>query len=412
MPIAGRFLCALCAALLLATAARAMPDDTAQMRQIIATQFEGDVTAYVEQERDDFRRMACRKRNDLIQALLDDGLKLDSLSFETHGGAASCALQKKAAATLGLVLTPDLMTQWEDRVLGQKHVMSPLQYAIFRNDYDLVRVLLENGVHQAFNDEDLVSLTREEQFLLVANWAEGAGKRQALRAFDDMGFGPIMAAAKNKANVQFVRARVGKGGAKGGGGLLRSVAGGLAGAYLGGSMGAAFGILQGGTSGTAENVELDPTKPLPLPTGRANLGAQLAPSGAGNTGVQVVSLEGNSPAKDAGLVEGDVIVRIGTMPVRTRGSFYVATRRVVQDKQFEIEYLRAGTAMTAVIRQASPEAKATERDPRPSVAGTAANAAGEGRTLAELERLANLRDRGVLTEEEFKQMKARILAKE
>lgn len=396
------------ASLLFATGAQAMPDDVAEMRQIIATEFGGDVKAYVEEESKDFRKMGCEGRLDLLQALLDDGLVLNDLSYRTHMGATSCAMRKEEPAAFKLLLTPDRMTEWEMAYFDE-NVMSPLQYAIYENEYGLVRTMLENGVHQAFNDDDYAVLTREEQLLLVANWANDAGKEHALRAFRDAGFEHILAAAQNKANVQFIRTRLGKGGG-GGGGLFRTIAGGVAGAYLGGSTGAALGILEAGTSGADEKVEIDPTKPLPIPTNRAELGIMFQHVDVPRRGLEIQGIAEGKAASFTDLVKGDIIVAIGGMPVATRGSLYVATERLVDAEQFEVEYLRDGEIGTTIFGLPQPQPEIAEASALPVESQSVSAASGEDSTLAELERLADLRDRGVLTEEEFTEMKARILA--
>jgi hypothetical protein len=69
-----------------------------------------------------------------------------------------------------------------------------------------------------------------------------------------------------------------------------------------------------------------------------------------------------------------------------------------------IAYLLARGANMAVHRQQDIEAQ--EQAMRDYVRGVAG---GEKSAAGELEKLANLRDRGVLTEEEFAQQKARLL---
>lgn len=402
-----RFVVPALALAVLTSPAQAMPEDVAEMRQIIAGEFGGNANAYVEEEAKDFRRMACRQRNDLLKTLLEDGLELDRLTYKTHVDAAYCAYQKEAGPTLRLILTPDLMTQWEESTFGQKYTMSPFQGAIYANEYDLVKVFLENGVHQAFNDKELAVLTREEQLLLVVNWANDAGKEQAIRAFHDAGFSHIVAAAQNEANIRYVRARLGKEG--GGGGLLRTIAGGVAGAYLGGTTGAALGILKGGTSGSDNEAEIDPTRPLPLATNRAELGMMLGPVTLPKPGLEVQEIAVDGPASFTDIAKGDIIVAIGGMPVARRGSLYVATEKVNDAEQFEVDYIRDGERRTAIFGLAQPEPALVELQAQPATSASSSNVSSEDTTLAELERLADLRDRGVLSDEEFAAMKARIL---
>lgn len=400
MPKIRTALTALSVSLLATTSAQAMPDDIAELRQIITDEYGGDVNAYVEDEQKDFRQMGCRGRTDLLQALLDDGLQLDDLSYKTHMGPIFCAFSKNESDAFALVLTPDRLTEWEASLFDEANVMSPLQYAIYENEYGIVRAMLENGVHQHLNDDDYAVLTREEHLLLAAKYAVDAGKEQAIRAFRDTGWGEYLTASQDDNNIRYVRARAGK---TGGGGLLRTVAGGLVGAYVGGTTGAALGILGGGTSGDDE-VEIDPSKPLPLATKRAQLGVMLGPVGPTEDGMKVMAFADDSPARAAGLEEGDVILAIGGVKVSRRGSLYVATEKVADLEQFEVEFQRAGERRVAVFGLTKPEPVLAE-----STSGATGAGSSENATLAELERLADLRDRGVLSEEEFAEMKARIL---
>ena len=391
----------------LTSPAQAMPDDVAEMRQIIAGEFGGDVNAYVEEEAKDFRRMACRRRNDLIEALLEDGLELDRLTYRTHVRAVICATEKEAGPTLRLILTPDLMTRWEESAFGQKYSMSPFQYAIYANEYGLVKVFLENGVHQANNDEDFASLTREEQFLLIVDYANDAGKEHAIRAFRDAGFRHIVAAAQNEANIRYVRARAGKGG--GGGTLLGTIAGGVAGAFLGGTTGAAIGMLEGGTSGSDNESEIDLTRPLPLATNRAFLGLRVDPVKLPEPGLEVQEIAEDGPASFTDIAKGDIIVAIGGIPVSRRGSLYVETEKVNDSEQFEVEYVRGSERRTALFGLAQPEPDLVEQEAQRTTPASSSIVSSKDTTLAKLERLADLRDRGVLSEEEFTALKARIL---
>ena len=401
----GKAFIGLTASLLATNAAQAMPDDVSELRQIIAQDFGGDVNAYIQEEYKDFRQMGCKGRVDLLQALLDDGLQLDELSHRTHMGPIRCALMKSEAAAFALVLTPDRLSAWEASMFDDANVMSPLQFAIYENEYGIVRAMLENGVHQHLNDDDYAVLTREEQLLLAANYAMDAGKENAIRAFRDTGWGDFLTASQDDQNIRYIRARAGKTG--GGGGLLRTIAGGVAGAYLGGTTGAALGILGGGTSGKDDDVKIDPSKPLPLPTRRASLGVLLGMDDPAAKGLKVAQVADGGPAEAAGLSAGDVIMSIGGVPVASRGSLYVATEKVAEAEQFEVEYLRAGKMQLATF--GLPQPKSESGPTRTTVAGTA-QAPSEDTTLAELERLADLRDRGVLSQEEFEEMKARILA--
>lgn len=408
--------------LFFAAPALAMPADPAELNSVIQTKYKGDAAAYVTDNRGEFRKMGCNGRVDLLQALLDAGLVLENLEpgrYSAHAQAIRCAFEKGKMEALALLLTPDAMTMFEEVEFGQAWQASLLSQAIYWDSYDRVRYLLENGVHAAEHDKEAAILTREEHLLLAAYGALDTEKEDAIRAFQDAGFANILDAARSKANYRYVidRAR-GGGGGGGGGSLLRSVLGGVAGAALGGSAGAALGFLGGGTNASGDGDASGATQgngPLPLATNRAELGAQLNPVTAPRRGLQVQQVDNGGPAVVAGLMQGDVILSIAGMPVASRGSFYVATEEAFGKETFEVEYLRDGALQTAVFdkRKASQGTVAAtpmrNSAPRPEGSTRAPDPAS---TLEELEKLGDLRDRGVLSEEEFETMKARILSAE
>jgi hypothetical protein len=381
------------------------------MRQIITTEFGGDARAYVEENDGDFRVMGCRGRTDLLQTLLDDGLDFNSLSYSTHWWAFYCAWDKGDYAAMELLLTPDLVTAHELEQ-AEKKTLRYLMQSINWNDYDRVRIWLENGAHDWDNDSEYLTLTREEHLLLAAYEAVDDSKEDAIRAFHHAGFGFLIEAARNEQNVRYVKERASRGG--GGGGLFRGLATMAAGRALGGTQGAILETMATSSLSSDGNEENQAVSggPLPLPTGRAELGAQLDLTRQPQGGLQIAAVEVDGPAQAAGLMAGDVITRIAGIPVNSRGSFYVATENAVDLDTFEIVYRRDGTEQTlqfdpsARVAIAAADAQAIAREVSPS--GQAAASDTEAK-LAELERLGDLRDRGILSEEEFEEMKAKIL---
>jgi hypothetical protein len=399
------------AALALTTPAYALPDDSAEMRQMIATEFGGDPHAYVEEERGDFRAMGCRNRADLIQALLDDGLVLDKLSYRAHFWAFYCAWDQGEVEAMWLLTTPDLIAAFQDEQLRKRN-LNLLNQGIYWDSYERVRVLLENGLHYFRNDERYLHLTREEHLLLAAYEAVDDRKEDAIRAFQDAGFGSLIEAARNEQNVEYVRARAGLGG--GGGGLFRGLATMAAGRAIGGTQGAILETMakRSLNSDGSEDNQAVAGGPLPLPTGRAELGAQLDLTRQPQGGLRIAAVAVDGPAQAAGLMAGDVITRIAGVPVNSRGSFYVATKKAVDLDTFEIAFRRDGAEQSlqfdpsARVATASDDGQATAREVAPSAQSAASDTEAK---LAELERLGDLRDRGILSEEEFEAMKARIL---
>lgn len=404
--------------LFFAAPALAMPDDPAELNSLIRTKYNGDAAAYVEDNRGEFRKLGCQGRADLLQALLDAGLVFEDLKpsrYSAHAQAIRCAFDKGKMEALALLLTPDAMTMFEEVEFGQTWQASLLSSAIYWDSYDRVRHLLENGVHAAQHDKEAAILTREEHLLLAAYEALDTEKEDAIRAFQDAGFGHIIDAARNKANWRYVIDRMKGSRGGGGGGLFRSLLGGVAGAALGGTTGAALGFLGAGADASGDgdgNGAPQGSGPLPLATNRADLGAQLNPVTAPRRGLQVQKVDASGPAALAGLMQGDVIVSIAGIPVASRGSFYVATEEAFGKERFEVEYLREGVQQTALFdkSKAAPETGAAQAAGNPaSQAETPARAQDPSSTLDELQKLGDLRDRGILSVEEFEAMKARIL---
>ncbi|WP_273678379.1 SHOCT domain-containing protein [Erythrobacter fulvus] len=404
--------------LFFAAPALAMPDDPAELNSLIRTKYNGDAAAYVEDNRGEFRKMGCEGRADLLQALLDAGLAFENLEqsrYSAHAQAIRCAFDKGKMEALALLLTPDAMTMFEEVEFGQTWQASLLSSAIYWDSYDRVRHLLENGVHAAQHDKEAAILTREEHLLLAAYEALDTEKEDAIRAFQDAGFGHIIDAARNKANWRYVIDRMKGSRGGGGGGLFRSLLGGVAGAALGGTTGAALGFLGAGADASGDgdgNGAPQGSGPLPLATNRADLGAQLNPVTAPRRGLQVQKVDAGGPSALAGLMQGDVIVSIAGIPVASRGSFYVATEEAFSKERFEVEYLRDGVQQTALFdkSKAAPETGAAQAAGNLAPEAQApARAPDPASTLDELQKLGDLRDRGILSEEEFEAMKARIL---
>jgi len=280
------------------------------------------------------------------------------------------------------------------------------------DDYDRVRIWLQNGAHDWDNDSEYLTLTREEHLLLAAHEAIDDKKEDAIRAFQDAGFGYLIEAARNEQNVRYVRQRIGQDGA--GGGLFRGLATMAAGRALGGTQGAILETMatRSLSSDGSEDNQAVAGGPLPLPTGRAELGAQLDLTRQPQGGLRIAAVAVDGPAQTAGLMAGDVITRIAGVPVNSRGSFYVATENAVDLDTFEIVYRREGTEQTlqfdpsARVATAASDEQAKAREVAES--GQAVISDTEAK-LAELERLGDLRDRGILSEEEFEAMKAKIL---
>jgi len=368
----------------------------------------------VEDERGDFRRMGCRGRVDLLQALFDAGFDLRDVSFDTIRRAAYCAFENGEMGALELLLTPDVLSAYEASEFGEGNSATLLRIAIYWDSYARVRYLLENGVHALENDEEYAVLTREEQLLLAAEDALDREKEDAIRAFQDAGFGYLLDAARNEDNVRYVEQR-----ARGNGegpDLLGGLAGAALGASLGGGAGAALGLLAGTTSGSDSNDGdgngTGAGGPLPLATNRVELGLRANAVRSPRRGLGVKEILPEGPGDLAGLAVGDVILSIAGEPVAGRGSLYVATEKAFGMQEFEVEYFRDGEVSTTVFDRVRPEVADAETEPVPAEDAaqvTGPMASGSGDVLSELERLGDLRDRGIISEDEFEMLKAGIL---
>lgn len=384
-----------------------MPDNPAELRATIHAEHAGDANAYVAANESDFRRMGCKGRGDLLQVLLNEGLALEDVPFQTHSKAALCAFMKKDMSAVSVLMTPDFITAYELSRAGEASAATLLWSALYSDDYDMVRYLLEHGVHTFNYHRYWEPLTREEHLLLAAESAVKHSKEDAMRAFGDSGFGHILAAARNEDKVTYVTYRLKGGKAEGGGGgLLRSLVGGLAGAALGGTTGAAIGLLEGSGSDSAGGKTVLPDSgPLPLDSGRADPGLVLKTVSAPQRGMLVAEVLAGGAGEAAGLRVNDLVIRIAGEPVALRGSFYVATAKAAMTPEYEVEFLREGELSSVTFGQHGPSAPEESALPIAEPASQSVN----DDTLGRLEKLGDLRDRGVISAEEFEAMKVKII---
>lgn len=315
----------------------AFPDDAAELRQIIATQFGGDANAYVNEERGDFRRMACRNRADLVQQLLDDGLVVSDVPYQTLKRFYQCAFDENEWDALALIIDPETLVRVEQEAGS---LFLPLQDPVSSNNYRATRLLLENGAHTVDNRRWTRGvLTKDGHRLNVAGFAVRQDLNEVLRAFEDAGFGEIVADARRPGFWDLVY-NVGTGEEIGGGfgGLLGGVADIVVGAALGGST-TDFLIASAGSS----------------------------------------LLDGED---DGGAGRGAAPGQISDVELQRKLARYLVT-----------------VEMPPEAEPPSIESKGSQNAP----------SIQETDVLGELERLADLRDRGALTDEEFETMKAAIL---
>ncbi|WAT17137.1 SHOCT domain-containing protein [Aurantiacibacter sp. MUD11] len=388
--------------------AQALPDDAAEMRELLASEYGGSAIAYVNDDPGDFRTIGCRGRVDLLEVLVENGLVLSEVDARPRFQFISCSLYQRGGPTLAMVIDPDSVAGFEDDIDAMDGTM-PLYTAIRTDKYDAVFALLQNGVSRFERGERYQALTREEHLLLAAAEAINGNKEDAVRAFRDSRFGYILDAARNEANVSYVEQRIGGGG---GGGLFSAIAGGVLGAYMGGAVGAGAGLLMGATSGDSDGSGTGGegySGPLPLPTNRAELGLQVNPVRVPQRGLEVMQLRPGGSGEAAGIRPGDILVSIAGELVASRGSLYVATEKAFDLPEYEVEYLRGGERMTATFGPPQPETEEPANNSAPAASEPSPGTSTTGTVLEELEALGDLRDRGILSEEEFEEMKARIM---
>ena len=339
------------------------------------------------------------------QVLKDAGLRLYRVDERPRTGLMSCAVGKSRDEALAVLLDPDSLYSWEKAGYGS-NLSSPLWYVINGNNYELTLLLLKNGAGISFNNKSFLHLTREEHLLLLAERALKKRKTEALRAFPDAGFGPIVEAARNENNVAYVRNRAGLSTGGGGSGLL-GVAGLVAGVALGGDVGTVVAVASGLADGSGDGEEGQApvgSGPLALPTNRAELGLALAMTTAPHRGLKVTKVVGGGPGEAAGMLTDDVVVRIAGVPVATPASFFVAGEKAAKTPTFPVEYYRDGAFATTTFAPPAPSSS-----PSASTSSAGKKSPESISVLEALERLANLRDRGVITGEEFQTLKAEML---
>lgn len=409
--------------LTLASPALAVPASTDELQQTIDTRYSGNATLYAQGEERDFRKMGCNGRADLVGHLLEQGLDLDALPQDVWIEAAFCALKESESETFRLLLTPNQLSKWDDRVAGRNRGYSLLRHAIEWDDYGCVLAILQNGFAFYNSSTKYLPLSREEHILLAAEAALDDNRDEALRALNDAGFRHIVDAARDRDNLRYVEQRIaGSSNGGGGGGFLGGLAQMAAGKFIGGGAGAGM-MLAGGANalggGSDDAAEDDPMPPLALASNRAYLGFEFEPIDGHERGVTIARLVEFGQSAALGLRTGDEVVRIAGVPVATRGSIFVATEQAARMDAFEVEYLRDGRLNTARFETEDLAAAAQRAKQAASAASEAKDdlaarppesTPSSGTLLGNLERLADLRDRGVLSEEEFAEMKARLLA--
>ncbi|MCI5045870.1 MAG: SHOCT domain-containing protein [Aquisalinus sp.] len=320
-------------------AAQALPDTSAELLELINADYGGDPNAYVEAEfRGDYRTLGCRGRTDLLQALLDAGLKLEDVPPAGTSNMLRCAYGRGHLDVFRLGLTPEGLRTYENYKAQSVDDASLLNQTVWDNDYAFTLALLENGT-SLFNASDgaYVALTREGQYLRVAIVAQEKNFRNVTRALKEAGYGDIVEDARRPGiKKAFFNARI------------------------------------------AWADHIDAYNPTVL---------DRMIRGASKSGLADLAI-GAAVGGDVGAilsVAGAAEMALGDAP------------SAVEDSGFDFSrYLRGYQSAAAISAEAEQ--------------GSPAEAGGDATsTLVQLEQLADLRDRGAITKEEFDLFKRRIL---
>lgn len=406
------------AALFVPSELHAAPKTAAQMKALLDADYGGDPLAYTRDKRNQFIRMACNNRVEAVQALMDAGLNLYDVEDDTRYYFIHCGVFEEKSEVLDVALDPDSLHMWERRIYG-KNGWTPLLLAIYGNDYDTVRVILENGAGMAMSYKGYMALTREEQLVLAMDYARSNSKGNAIRAFQNSRYKELWRISADRNTVRYIKSRAtGKQADSGGGGFLGSLMGVAAGAVIGGDVGTAIAVTDvlssSGDDQPRQQTQNQQGGPLNLPTMRATLGIAFDSTEDPTRGIKITQMAEDGPTDIAGLEVGDIITKVGDMPVATLGSVYVATETVYGAETYEVTYLRGGEEYTATygLPKPEPEPKPTPVPQNAETASVPSQTPAESGTrsiLEDLERLASLRDKGIITEAEFETLKAEIL---
>lgn len=131
-----------------------------------------------------------------------------------------------------------------------------------------------------------------------------------------------------------------------------------------------------------------------------------------HAGLYITSVDAGGPAESAGLVSGDIIIRIGSKRLKSPDDWLDATASVTKNATYPVEVVRDGKPKTVTLARAFRPAISEEVAPI-AVAPPAVSpdpAATPPPSLAdEMAKLAKLKADGVLSEAEFQAAKAKLL---
>lgn len=143
----------------------------------------------------------------------------------------------------------------------------------------------------------------------------------------------------------------------------------------------------------------------------ALLGVLTQPESDGRkTALKVVDVSSGGPAEQAGFQVGDVLKRVAGKKITDQDSLRGALEKAVDKPTYEVELMRGEEEVRVTVNRAfRPDVTAPVVMERRSTSD--GSDTPQASIADELEKLAKLKERGILTEEEFKAQKAKLLAK-
>lgn len=132
-------------------------------------------------------------------------------------------------------------------------------------------------------------------------------------------------------------------------------------------------------------------------------------------GMLITKIYPDGAFANAGMLVGDIVTRIARERIKNNNDVSDGLHKAIRRETFEVQFLRDAIEMKALVprvfRTAAgplPEPKVEKSQNEPPAMMVLQK---EFSVAEELERLADLRDRGILTDEEFEEQKRKVLDK-
>jgi Short C-terminal domain len=130
-------------------------------------------------------------------------------------------------------------------------------------------------------------------------------------------------------------------------------------------------------------------------------------------GMLIKSLEPDGAFARGGLQPGDVVTRIARERIRNNNDVSDGLHRAIRDEMFDVQFYRDGEKMKSevprVFRDAAPPLPELVMEEEPAETSSTVIVQNEFSVADELVKLADLKDKGIITQEEFERQKAKLL---